>query len=59
MAAKPYIIALAEVRGLTGGSGAGGSPDDLEERLNDLGRLRLKEMDEAATLDPRPFRIPR
>ena len=53
MAAKPYIIALeehyqdAEVRGLTGGPGSGGSPGGLEERLNDLGSLRLKEMDEA------------
>ena len=53
MAAKPYIIALeehyqdAEVRGLTGAPGTGGSPGGLEERLNDLGGLRLKEMDEA------------
>ena len=53
MAAKPYIIALeehyqdAEVRRLTGVPGTGGSPGGLEERLNDLGGLRLKEMDEA------------
>jgi 2,3-dihydroxybenzoate decarboxylase len=53
MAAKPYIIALeehyqdAEVRSLTGLPGTGGSPAGLEERLNDLGALRLKEMDEA------------
>jgi 2,3-dihydroxybenzoate decarboxylase len=53
MAAKPYIIALeehyqdVELRGLTGASGTGGSPGGLEERLNDLGSLRLKEMDEA------------
>jgi 2,3-dihydroxybenzoate decarboxylase len=53
MAAKPYIVALeehyqdSEVRGLTGAPGTGGSPGGLEERLNDLGGLRLKEMDEA------------
>src|SRR5438270_5507522 len=49
MAAKPYIIALeehyqdAEVRRQTGGPGMPG----IEERLNDLGALRLKEMDES------------
>jgi predicted TIM-barrel fold metal-dependent hydrolase len=53
MAAKPYIIALEEhyqdpeVRRVTGSPGTGGSPAGLEERLNDLGSLRLKEMDEA------------
>src|SRR5437868_8166567 len=46
---KPYIIALeehyqdAEVRGLTGGPGMPG----IEQRLDDLGALRLREMDEA------------
>lgn len=54
MAAKPYIIALEEhyqdpeVRRVTGVPGTGGSPAGLEERLNDLGSLRLKEMDEAS-----------
>src|SRR5204863_7210681 len=49
MATKPYIIALeehyqdAEVRRQTGGPGMPG----IEERLNDLGALRLKEMDES------------
>jgi len=50
MAAKPYIVALeehyqdAEVKQLSGGPGA--SPD-IVERLDDLGALRLREMDEA------------
>lgn len=49
MAAKPYIIALeehyqdAELKAL-GGPGAGA---DIVERLDDLGALRLREMDEA------------
>ena len=49
MAAKPYIIALeehyqdAELKQHTGGPGMGG----IEERLNDLAALRLREMDEA------------
>src|SRR5437762_6927872 len=49
MATKHYIIALeehyqdAEVRRQTGGPGMPG----IEERLNDLGALRLKEMDES------------
>jgi predicted TIM-barrel fold metal-dependent hydrolase len=55
MAAKPYIIALeehyqdAELRGLTGGPGFGaaGGAGGLEERLADLGALRLREMDES------------
>src|SRR5438034_4362123 len=48
--AKPYIIALeehyqdAEVPRHTGGPGA--SPD-IVERLDDLGALRLREMDES------------
>src|SRR5690242_4532610 len=52
-AKKSYVIALeehyqdAEVRGLTGAPGTGGAPSGLEERLDDLGALRLKEMDEA------------
>ncbi|MBV9966779.1 MAG: amidohydrolase [Alphaproteobacteria bacterium] len=52
---KPYIIALeehyqdGEVRRLTGGpgSGAAGGSSGLEERLDDLGALRLREMDES------------
>src|SRR2546428_10309993 len=50
MAAKPYIIALeehyqdAEVTRHTGGPGAG---REIVARLDDLGALRLKEMDEA------------
>ena len=50
MAAKPYIIALeehyqdAELKQHSGGPGA--SPD-IVERLDDLGGLRLQEMDEA------------
>ena len=50
MAKKPYIIALEEhyldpeVKQLGGGPGAG---RDVVERLDDLGALRLKEMDEA------------
>src|SRR5437763_1440156 len=46
---KPYIIALeehyqdAEVRRHTGGPGM----STIEERLDDLGALRLREMDEA------------
>ena len=50
MAAKPYIIALeehyqdAEVKRLSSGPGA--SPD-IVERLDDLGALRLREMDES------------
>ena len=52
---KPYIIALeehyqdAEVRQLTGGpgSGAAGGSSGLEERLDDIGALRLREMDES------------
>src|ERR1700731_5438276 len=48
--AKPYVIALeehyqdAEVAQLGGGPGAG---REIVERLDDLGALRLKEMDEA------------
>ena len=50
MAAKPYIIALeehyqdAEVKALSGGPG---TSQDIVERLDNLGTLRLKEMDEA------------
>ena len=50
MAKKPYIIALEEhyqdpeVRQLGGGPGAG---HDIVERLDDLGALRIREMDEA------------
>src|SRR5438552_15091316 len=52
---KPYIIALeehyqdAEVRRLTGGPGFGaaGGSGALEERFDDLGALRLTEMDES------------
>src|SRR5438445_9855414 len=50
MATKPYVIALeehyqdAEVTQHTGGPGAG---RDIVERLDDLGGLRLREMDEA------------
>ena len=54
-AKKPYIIALeehyqdVEVVQHTGGPGFGaaGGTSGLEERLNDLGALRLKEMDES------------
>src|SRR6266581_8276150 len=48
--AKSYVIALeehyqdSEVKGLSGGPGAG---RDIVERLDDLGALRLKEMDES------------
>ena len=50
MAKKPYIIALEEhyqdpeVKQLGGGPGAG---RDIVERLDDLGALRIGEMDEA------------
>src|ERR1700731_4100834 len=50
-AKKPYIIALeehyqdAELRRQTGGPGA----PDIEQRLADLGALRLREMDESGT----------
>jgi len=50
MAKKPYIIALEEhyqdpeVRELGAGPGAG---RDIVERLDDLGALRIREMDEA------------
>jgi predicted TIM-barrel fold metal-dependent hydrolase len=50
MAAKSYIIALeehyqdAELKQHSGGPGAG---RDIVERLDDLGALRLKEMDES------------
>jgi predicted TIM-barrel fold metal-dependent hydrolase len=53
MAAKSYVIALeehyidAEVKRQTGGPGTGGALRGLEERLDDLGALRLKEMDES------------
>src|SRR5438046_2213681 len=49
-AKKPYVIALEEhyldpeVKQHTGGPGAG---PDVVERLDDVGALRLKEMDEA------------
>ena len=52
-AKKSYVIALeehyqdAEVRQLTGAPGTGGAAGGLEERLDDLGALRLGEMDEA------------
>jgi 2,3-dihydroxybenzoate decarboxylase len=52
MAAKSYVIALeehyqdAELKGQTGGPGTGGALRGLEERLDDLGALRLREMDE-------------
>lgn len=48
--AKSYVVALeehyqdAEVKTLSGGPGAGA---DIVERLDDLGALRLREMDEA------------
>src|SRR5271166_5871187 len=50
MAKRPYIIALEEhyqdpeVKQLGGGPGAG---RDIVERLDDLGALRIREMDEA------------
>ena len=50
MAKKPYIIALEEhyqdpeVKQFGGGPGAG---RDIVERLDDLGALRIREMDEA------------
>src|SRR5438874_11992698 len=50
MAKKPYIIALEEhyldpeVKQLGGGPGAG---RDIVERLDDLGALLIREMDEA------------
>jgi hypothetical protein len=50
MAKKPYIIALEEhyqdpeVKQLSGGPGAG---REIVERLDDLGALRIREMDEA------------
>jgi hypothetical protein len=50
VAKKPYIIALEEhyqdpeVKQLGGGPGAG---RDIVERLDDLGALRIREMDEA------------
>ncbi len=50
MAKKPYIIALEEhyldpeVKQLGGGPGAG---SDIVKRLDDLGALRIREMDEA------------
>jgi predicted TIM-barrel fold metal-dependent hydrolase len=50
MAKKPYIIALEEhyldpeVKQHTGGPGSGAA---VEERLDDVGALRLREMDEA------------
>src|SRR5439155_9000936 len=49
MAAKPYVIALeehyqdAELRRQTGGPGM----PSIEERLDDVGALRLREMDES------------
>src|SRR5215210_9179996 len=49
-ARKPYVIALEEhyldpeVKQHTGGPGSGAA---VEERLDDVGALRLKEMDEA------------
>jgi len=49
MAAKPYVIALeehyqdAELRRQTGGPGM----PNIEERLDDVGALRLREMDES------------
>jgi predicted TIM-barrel fold metal-dependent hydrolase len=53
MAAKSYVIALeehyqdAEVKQHTGSPGTGGALAGLEERLDDLGALRLREMDES------------
>ena len=50
MAKKPYIVALEEhyqdpeVKALGGGPGAG---REIVERLDDLGALRIREMDEA------------
>src|SRR5579864_2452445 len=50
MAKKPYVIALEEhymdneVKALGSGPGAG---PDIAERLDDVGALRLREMDEA------------
>jgi 2,3-dihydroxybenzoate decarboxylase len=52
MAAKSYVIALeehyqdAEVKALSRGPGSGIDPH-ISERLDDLGALRLREMDEA------------
>jgi predicted TIM-barrel fold metal-dependent hydrolase len=52
MATKPYIIALeehyqdAEVKAASRGPGAGIDPY-VSERLDDLGALRIREMDEA------------
>jgi len=48
MAAKSYVIALeehyqdSEVKQLTGSPGTGGALAGLEERLDDLGALRLR-----------------
>ena len=50
MPKKPYIVALEEhyldpeVKQHTGGPGSGAF---VEERLDDVGALRLREMDEA------------
>jgi hypothetical protein len=61
MAKKPYIIALEEhyldpeVKQLGGGPGAG---RDIVERLDDLGALRIREMDEAGIdLQVRPWAV--
>ena len=53
MAAKSYVIALeehyqdSELKRHTGSPGTGGALAGLEERLDDLGALRLREMDES------------
>src|SRR5450759_857884 len=53
IAAKSYVIALeehyqdSEVKQHTGSPGTGGALAGLEERLDDLGALRLREMDES------------
>jgi len=53
MPENSYVIALeehyqdAEVKQHTGSPGTGGALAGLEERIDDLGALRLKEMDEA------------
>jgi predicted TIM-barrel fold metal-dependent hydrolase len=49
---KPYVIAIEEHYAdpaimARGNGGGGGRPAALSTRLNDLGQLRLKEMDEA------------
>ena len=54
--AKPYVIALEEhyadpaVMARAGGAGPQGRLAGLQHKLNDLGDLRLQEMDAAAKM---------